>query len=80
MSFISPFLTAYSYLELISYTFNNRTKTGRGAEFLNQKILKTHKTKEAIGDKSDEKLDTGNTADRKSSFRGNAMHASVLTD
>jgi hypothetical protein len=59
---------------------NNRTKNGRGAEFLNQNIVKTLKTKEAIGDISDEKLDTGNTADRKSSFRGNAMYASVLTD
>ena len=59
---------------------NNRTKNGRGAEFLNQKIEKTLKTKEAIEDKSDEKLYAGNTADRKSSFRENAMHASVLTD
>ena len=80
MSFISQFPTAYSYFELISYTTITGQKNGRGVEFLDQKIVKTLKTKESIGDKSDCKLDTGNTADRKSSFRRNAMHASVLTD
>jgi hypothetical protein len=49
VSFISPFPTAYSYFELISCTTITGPKNGRGVEFLDQKIVKTLKTKEAIG-------------------------------